>query len=456
MDSKPLINPKDLAARMASGERLVLVDTRSAEEYAEEHIPGAVNLREIFTYLATSTGEGLRELQQTFAEHLGAAGISGDEQVVIYEAAMDTGYGQSCRGWFLLKYLGHPHVQILHGGLQAWKAEEHPLTAETPAVERRVFQPRIDSSFMLTWEEMLEAVNDPDIVKLDTRDRDEWEGESSSPYGKDFAPRKGRIPGAVWIEWYRMMQEGSAIPWFRPKDEILDICHDVGIHAGSPVYLYCFKGARAANTMVALMEAGIQNVRMYFGSWNEWARNPELPIEEGPPTRKPIAPIDKAGLEALAEKGKANPGAVRTLKCHTVLQSRFRHLNYIRNLPAHVIDEPPVLLGDDTAPNPSEALLATLGSCISVGIHANAIARGITLYKVDLELEGDINITSVWGVGDTARDKALGLSAVRVKVHIESDAGREALQDLIDQANDWSPVANTIRNPVPMALSLAD
>lgn len=453
MDAKPLTTPAELATWMASGEALVIIDTRAPEEYAEGHIPGAVNLREIFTYLAMSSEQGLDALQETFAQQLGAAGISGDERVVIYEAAMDTGYGQSCRGWFLLKYLGHPRVAILHGGLQAWKAERRPLSRDALAPAARVFTPRIDSSVMLTWKDMLDAVGNPDIVKLDVRDRDEWMGESSSPYGKDFAPRKGRIPGAVWIEWYRMMQQGSEIPWFCSNEKILEICREVGIHPDSTVYLYCFKGARAANTMVALQEAGIRDVRMYFGSWNEWARNPELPIEEGPP---PIAPIDKAGLEALAGKGKANPGAVRTLKCRTVLEKRFRHLNYIRTLPAHVIDEPPALLGDDTAPNPSEALLAALGSCISVGIHANAVARGITLHKVELELEGDINITSVWGVGDTSPDKLLSLSDVRVKVHLESDASREALRDLVAHANHWSPVANTVRNPVPMTVSLAE
>src|SRR6266516_630761 len=94
--------------------------------------------------------------------------------------------------------------------------------------------------------------------------------------------------------------------------------------------------------------------------------------------RQALRPIDKSALAALAEKGKSNPGAVRTLKCKTVLEGQFRHPNYFRSLPAHVIDEPPVLLGEDTAPNPTEALLAALGSCISVGIHANAVARGIT------------------------------------------------------------------------------
>jgi uncharacterized OsmC-like protein len=138
---------------------------------------------------------------------------------------------------------------------------------------------------------------------------------------------------------------------------------------------------------------------------------------------KPLAPIDRTGLVVFADKGKADPTAARTVKCRTVLEGKFRHLNYIRNLPAHVIDEPPGLLGDDTAPNPTEALLAALGSCLSVGIHANAIARGIRLYKLELELEADINITSVWGVGDLS-PKARGLTAVRAKVQIEGDADR--------------------------------
>ena len=83
-----------------------------------------------------------------------------------------------------------------------------------------------------------------------------------------------------------------------------------------------------------------------------------------------LAPIDKNRLAALIEKGKSDPTQVRTVKCRTVTEARFRQLNFVRTLPAHVIDEPPQLLGDDTAPNPSEALLAALGSCIAVGIQA--------------------------------------------------------------------------------------
>ena len=88
------------------------------------------------------------------------------------------------------------------------------------------------------------------------------------------------------------------------------------------------------------------------------------------------------------------------------------------------MDDPPGLLGDDTAPNPSEASLAALGSCLAVGIHANAVGQGITVQSLEIELEADINITAVWGTGDTS-PKPVGFDAVRAKVHLVADAPRE-------------------------------
>ncbi len=162
-----------------------------------------------------------------------------------------------------------------------------------------------------------------------------------------------------------------------------------------------------------------------------------------------LAPIDKTGLDALIAKGRADPKAVKTLSCRTIAEGRFRHLNMIRNLPPYIVDEPPGLLGDDTAPNPSEASLAALGSCLAVGIHANAVARGITIRKLELELEADINITAVWGTGDVS-PKPVGFDAVRVKVILESDASDADRDALIAHAKTWSPVANTFTKPVAL------
>ncbi|WP_054772592.1 sulfurtransferase [Methylogaea oryzae] len=262
---------------------LVVVDTRAPEEYVAEHLPGAVNIRDIFSYLATTSEQGVAALRDHFADLFGKAGIGGDEDVVIYEDTMNSGYGQSCRGWFLLRYLGHERVRVLDGGLRAWKAEGRSVTDAPSAPVAVQFKPRPAEDAMVTCRQMLDSLSDAAIVKLDTRDYDEWTGESSSPYGRDFAPRKGRIPGAVWIEWHRLMDVSSGIPRFRPKEEVRAICREVGVTPESTVYLYCFKGARAANTLLALTEAGFGKVGLYFGSWNEWSRDPALPIEAGEP-----------------------------------------------------------------------------------------------------------------------------------------------------------------------------
>lgn len=281
MTDNILITPGQLQ-KMTSSLPTVVIDTRSPEAYAAGHIPGAVNIHDIFTFLATSSKEGMEELRDKFAEAFGAAGLSGDEVAVIYEESMNTGFGQSCRGYFLLQFLGYPKAAILHGGYQAWLAENLPTSTETPTPEKKTFPvDEAAANIMLTKDDMLAVLEEPAIVKLDVRDVDEWVGTSSSPYGIDFCPRKGRIPGAVWIEWYRMMKPGEEVPVFKSKEELQAECATVGIKPDSTVYLYCFKGARASNTFVALKEAGVSDVRLYFGSWNEWSRDPALPIEAG-------------------------------------------------------------------------------------------------------------------------------------------------------------------------------
>ena len=288
MSSMPiLVSPTELQALMAS-EPCVVIDTRDADTYAAGHIPGALNMREIFTYLATSTAEGLEALKATFAEAFGAAGLSGAETAVFYEDALNSGYGQSCRGYYLMTWLGYPKVKVLNGGFSAWQAASLPTSTEAPTVTPATFPTLAGADVMLTKEQVAAALG-TDVVLLDVRDIDEWTGESSSPYGKDFAPRKGRLPGAKWIEWYRFMKPSAMGPQIKSPLEVQAECATAGIAPTDTVYLYCFKGARASNTFLALKQAGFTDVRMYFGSWNEWSRDPALPIETAPPvvTRAP-------------------------------------------------------------------------------------------------------------------------------------------------------------------------
>src|SRR5579862_4459109 len=229
MSEKVLITPEELSKQLKSP-GIVLIDTRDPKSYAAGHIADAVNIHDIFTYLATSTPEGVAAMRDKFAAIFGAAGLSGAETAVVYEQSMNTGFGQSCRGYVLLRYLGYPKVMILHGGYAAWTAAGLPTTTEVPAPKAKTFpvDPKA-ASILVDLQAMKAAVADPNLVKLDTRDVDEWIADSSSPYGKDFCPRKGRIPGAVWIEWYRMMKPTALGPMFKSKNEILAECATVGI-----------------------------------------------------------------------------------------------------------------------------------------------------------------------------------------------------------------------------------
>lgn len=286
-----LFSPKQVQELISTG-NAVFIDVRDRKDFEAGHLPGAVNMPDIFTYLAETTDDGLKTLQDKFVDLFSDYGLDGKKTAIIYEDALHTRYGGSCRGYWILKYLGYPKVGILDGGLMAWKQAGGALTTETTKPKRTVFPISIQPNLMATYQDVLHALTNPNVKLLDNRDKVEWLAESSSPYGVDFAPRKGRIPGAVWIEWYDFMKVSDGQASFRPKEDILDLAASRGLTPDDDIIIYCFKGARAANTYVALSQAGFKNLRIYMGSWNEWSRNPELPIEGGIP--KAAAPLENA------------------------------------------------------------------------------------------------------------------------------------------------------------------
>lgn len=171
-----------------------------------------------------------------------------------------------------------------------------------------------------------------------------------------------------------------------------------------------------------------------------------------------LRPIDRDGLMAFADKGRNNPSSRGTNKVHTVMEGQYRSLSYVGNHAPVVVDEPLHLFGQDTAPAPGEIVLSGLGGCLAVGITAVATWKQVKLTRLEVFMEGDIGNPAAWGA-DGALQKTppeMGFQAIRVKVLVEGDAPREVLDEIVQHANYYSPVANTMRNPIPFTISLAD
>lgn len=71
------------------------------------------------------------------------------------------------------------------------------------------------------------------------------------------------------------------------------------------------------------------------------------------------------------------------------------------------------------------------------------------MQSLELELEGDLNITAVWGTGDTS-EKPVGFTDVRIKVDMKADCPQAEIDELIAHVCNWSPVFNTFKRPVNM------
>ncbi|BBL34909.1 hypothetical protein Nstercoris_01160 [Nitrosomonas stercoris] len=113
-------------------------------------------------------------------------------------------------------------------------------------------------------------------------------------------------------------------------------------------------------------------------------------------------------------------------------------------------DEPTALLGTNNGPNAVEAVLHSLASCLAVCVVYNAAARGISIHKLEFDLEGELDIQAFLGISEETRP---GYNHVQVNYHIDSDATDDQLDDLIAHVEKTSPVLDILRNPVPVSLN---
>ncbi|GKT09709.1 OsmC family protein [Desulforhabdus sp. TSK] len=114
-------------------------------------------------------------------------------------------------------------------------------------------------------------------------------------------------------------------------------------------------------------------------------------------------------------------------------------------------DEADILLGEDTGPNPVEYLLTGLAGCLTSSLIYHAAAKGIEIRGVESRLEGDLDLRGFLGL---SKDVPVGYERIRVVFKIDADVSEEQKEELIQMAQKYSPVFNTVSNPTPVTVQL--
>jgi uncharacterized OsmC-like protein len=162
--------------------------------------------------------------------------------------------------------------------------------------------------------------------------------------------------------------------------------------------------------------------------------------------------VDLDAVGALVRAVQEQPEAAATSWSAEVRwNGGFQSAAHVRAFPPVPSDEPEKLGGADTAPNPVEQLLGSLGNCLAVGYAANATVAGITIHDLRIELTGDVDLHAFLGL----RDGHAGFDDIRVTVHLDADAPADELQALHDKVVGSSPVGHTLSRAVPLTVQLA-
>ena len=219
---------EDVKAAVEAG--AYLIDVRERSEYAEGHIPGAVNIP-------------LRTLAQNLDK------VPSDQPVLVYCASgLRAGTATAA-----LRMLGYDNVKSFPGGWKAWSGANE--AASTDAVEPQTFTAKevdpdargeVDAFLSAIPEgyysigavDKLQEAMDNGAVLIDVREE------------KEFA--EGAIPGAINIPIRTLIQNLDKVP------------------TDQPVVVYCASGHRAALANAVLHMAGYDNVRVFPAGYGAW------------------------------------------------------------------------------------------------------------------------------------------------------------------------------------------
>ena len=270
-ETDPIVSTEWLAANL-NNPRLVLIDIRKPEEYQEGHIPGAISAYYGMWVSAKEKRHTEYPPEDDLFDSIGGLGIRSDSHVVIVCKTYHCFYQvMAPRVLCTLQYAGLENVSILDGGHEKWVREQRALSKEPVKPKKAIYRGKLNKE--LHVEKGYVASRFGRATFVDVREPALFSGEKK----QEFVERAGRIPGAVNLP---ASEAYTKLGTFKTKGELEAIATKVvGTDKSKEIITYCDAGKCCPTWAFILSHVlGYRNVRLYDGSFEEWTKDPLLPV----------------------------------------------------------------------------------------------------------------------------------------------------------------------------------
>lgn len=270
-DIDPIVSTAWLAEHL-NDPRIVMLDIRKVEVYREGHIPGSLSA--YYGIWAPRPEMKKTELPppDELVETIGDLGIGPDSLVVLVCSTYHCFYQvMAPRVLVTLLYAGLENVAILDGGYDTWVREGRSISTDTSTPKKTVYRGKVHKELCVTTEYVASRLGKATFV--DVREPEVFSGKKKLP----FVARAGRIPGAVNLPASAAYTERGT---FKSKEELAAVAvQALGTDTSREIITYCDAGSCCPTWGFLLMKVlGYRNVKFYGGSFEEWSRDPALPV----------------------------------------------------------------------------------------------------------------------------------------------------------------------------------
>ncbi len=256
---------------------LVLLHVGDKAEYDARHLPGArfVSLQDVSVSDSTRQGLALEMPRpDELRSRLAGLGISDSSRVVVY-------YGKdwvspSTRIIFTLDYAGlGGQASLLDGGMDAWVRAGHEVTAEVPAARAGTLSPLKINPIVVDADYVKAHLGAPGVAVVDARAASFYDGVDTGGQRGGDAQRTGHIAGARSVPFTEVTDDRLLL---RPAAELEALFTRAGVKPDEAVIGYCHVGQQATAMLFAARTLG-HRVFLYDGSYQDWSRRTDYPVE---------------------------------------------------------------------------------------------------------------------------------------------------------------------------------